>query len=86
MAKCLITMAVIGAEESNDNKALVKGHETNGIYLVGIFDSDDLTIETLDVDYEDIDSLHNLHITNTVRCGKHVKNCALQNVFKIYNW
>jgi len=41
------------------------------------------TIETLD---ENINSLHNLDVTNTVRCGKHVKNCALQNVFKIYNW
>jgi len=37
-------------------------------------------------DYEDINSLHNLDVTNTVRCEKHVKNCALQNVFKIYNW
>jgi len=44
------------------------------------------TIETLDADYEDIDSLYNLDVTNTVRCGKYVKNCALQNGFKIYNW
>jgi len=29
--------------------------------------SDDLTIEILDADYEDIDSLRNLDITNTVR-------------------
>ncbi|KYQ52414.1 hypothetical protein ALC60_08472 [Trachymyrmex zeteki] len=28
----------------------------------------------------------NFCVTNTMRCGKHVKNCALQNVFKIYNW
>jgi len=28
----------------------------------------------------------NLNVTNTVWCGKHVKNCELQNVFKIYNW
>ena len=45
-----------------------------------------MTIETLDVDYKDTESLNNLDI-NTMRCGKHVKlNCALQNVFKIYNW
>ena len=42
-----------------------------------IFGSDDSTIETLDVDQEDIDSLHNLDIINTIRYGKHVKNCAL---------
>jgi len=23
---------------------------------------------------------------NTMRCEKHVKNCALQNAFKIFNW
>ncbi|KYM98415.1 hypothetical protein ALC62_10874 [Cyphomyrmex costatus] len=44
------------------------------------------TIETLDVDYEDIESLNNLDVTNTMQCVKHAKNCALQNVFKIYNW
>jgi len=50
-----------------------------------IFDSDDLTIETL-ADYENIDSLNNLNVTNIMRHIKHIKNCALQNVFKIYNW
>ena len=49
-------MAVIGAEEDDDNKALVyiKGCEKRE-WLVDIFDSDDLTIKTLDIDYEDID-------------------------------
>ncbi|KYN21798.1 hypothetical protein ALC57_05824 [Trachymyrmex cornetzi] len=28
----------------------------------------------------------NLDDCNTIRCGKHAKNCALQNVFKIFNW
>jgi len=40
----------------------------------------------LDADYEDIESLHNLDVINTMRCNEHVKNCALQNVFKIFNW
>jgi len=43
-------------------------------------------IETLDADYEDIDALNKLDNANSMRCGKHVKNCALQNVFKIFNW
>jgi len=34
-------------------------------------------IETLDADYEDIESLNNLDVINTMRCNKHVKNCAL---------
>jgi len=36
--------------------------------------------------YEDIESLINLDVANTMRCGQHVKNCALQIVLKIYNW
>jgi len=51
--------------------------------MAGILDSDNLTIETHDA--EDIDSSRNLNITNTMRCGNHVKNCALQNILKIYN-
>ncbi|KYN10029.1 hypothetical protein ALC57_17844, partial [Trachymyrmex cornetzi] len=87
MVKRLITMAVIGVEECDDNKALVyvKGREKRE-WLADILDSDNLIIETLDADYKDIDSLHNLDVTNTMRCGKHIKNCALQNVFKIHNW
>ena len=40
---------------------------------------------TLDAVYEDMESLTNLDVANTMRCGQHVKNCALQNVLKIYN-
>ncbi|KYN15785.1 hypothetical protein ALC57_11991 [Trachymyrmex cornetzi] len=85
MVKRLITMAVIGVEENDDNKTLiyVKGHEKRE-WQADVLDSDNLTIETLDADYKDIDSLHNLDITNTI--GKYIKNCALQNVFKIHNW
>jgi len=46
---------------------------------------DDIIIETLDADYEDIESLNNLDVINIMRCNKHVKNCALQNVFTIFN-
>jgi len=45
----------------------------------------DIIIDTLDADHEDIESLNNLDVINIMRCNKHVKNCALQNVFKIFN-
>jgi len=79
-------MDIIGTEE-NDNKILiyVKGYQKCE-WLVDILDSDDMTIETFDVDYENIKSSNNLDITNTMRCRKHAKNCALRNVLKIYNW
>jgi len=34
---------------------------------------------------ENIDFLNNLNVTDIMRCVKHVKNCALLNLFKIYN-
>jgi len=43
-------------------------------------------IETLDAVYEDVETLTNSDITNTVRCEQHVKKYTLQNVLKIYNW
>jgi len=83
MVKRLLTMAVINVEENDDNKVFVhvKGFKKRE-QLDDILNSD-LTIEILDTDYEYIDSLRNLDITNTVRCGRHIKNCAFQNVFKI---
>jgi len=48
--------------------------------------SENACVETLDAVYEDMESLINLNIANTMRCGQHVKNCALQNLLKIYNW
>jgi len=43
-------------------------------------------IEILDANYKNIESLNNLDVINTTQCKKHVKNCTLQNVFKIFNW
>jgi len=42
-------------------------------------------VENIKAHYEDIESLYKLNIMHTFRCQKHVKNCVLQNVFKIYN-
>jgi len=43
-------------------------------------------IKLLNVDYEDIQAWNNLNPNNVMRCGKLIKNCVLQNVFKIFNW
>jgi hypothetical protein len=88
MAKHLITTAVFDTEE-DDFEAIVyvKGCQKREWLTDMLEDARDAAIiETLDADYEDIESLNNLDVTNTMRCGKHVKNCALQNVFKIFNW
>ncbi|KYN03975.1 hypothetical protein ALC62_05167 [Cyphomyrmex costatus] len=82
MAKRLITEAV-----TEDDEALVyvKGLEKRQ-WLVDILDCDNAIVETLDAHYEDVESLRNIDSCNTIRCGRYAKNCALQNVFKIFNW
>ena len=40
-------------------------------------------IETLDAIYEDMESLSNLDVINTMRCGQHIKDCVLQNILKM---
>jgi len=42
---------------------------------------DKMSIENIETRYEDTESVSKLDVT--FRCQKHVKNCALQNVFKI---
>ncbi|KAL6421069.1 hypothetical protein ACFW04_013593 [Cataglyphis niger] len=79
IAKRLITMAVVDVTEDEDSSI---------VYLADILGDDarnDVIIETLDADYEDIASLNKLDVINTMRCKKHLKNCDLQNVFKIFN-
>ena len=95
-ARQLITTAVLGTENAaNMDIVYVKGHEKREWLRNLILDDrrDCAYIETLDADYEDVDSLKNLSTTNTMRCGQHIrlynqhdKICALQNVFKLYNW
>jgi len=53
MAKCLITVAVIGTEENDNNKTLVFVLKDMKTRMAGWFDSD--LIKTLHADYEDID-------------------------------
>jgi len=43
-------------------------------------------VEGIEAHYEYIESLNKLNVTHILRCQKHVKNCALQNVFKLFNW
>ncbi|KYN50306.1 hypothetical protein ALC62_10924 [Cyphomyrmex costatus] len=55
-------------------------------WLSNILDCYNVVVETLDAHYEDVEPLRSLDACNTIRCGRHAKNCALQNVFKIFNW
>ncbi|EFN72547.1 hypothetical protein EAG_05411 [Camponotus floridanus] len=67
----------------------VKGHEKKKWLtdIAGeIAEQRDLTIESIDVDYEDIGPLRTLASTCIYRCAYHAKNCALENVCKLHNW
>ncbi|KAL6420400.1 hypothetical protein ACFW04_014527 [Cataglyphis niger] len=80
MAKCLIISTVLGSEEDDEMSTLVYFKRCQKReWLVDLLENyarENLIIETLDADYEDIDSLNNLN-ANTIRCGKHVKNCII---------
>jgi len=88
MAKSLITKAVMGTPATNDNIIVyVKGREKREWLRDLLLDeARRVYVENIEAHYKDIESLNKLDITHTLRCQKHVKNCALQNVFKIYNW
>jgi len=92
MANRLITMTVTDTEkdddDDNDNKTLVyiKASQKHKWLKDMLESGNDMIIETLDIDSEDVKSLKNLDNINTMRYKKHIKNCALQNVFKIFNW
>jgi len=91
IARSLITKAVMGVTTTNDEIVVyVKGHEKR--YGCGICSwikrdgkSKLKTSRHIKSNYEDIKSLNKLD-THTLRCQKHVKNCALQNIFKLFNW
>ncbi|KAL6253712.1 hypothetical protein P5V15_015527 [Pogonomyrmex californicus] len=89
-AKSLITKAVHGTkDDDNDDDDVVvyvKVHEKRQWNLLLDDERECVYIETLNADYDDIDSLNNLDADNTMRCGYHYTNCALQNVFKLFNW
>ncbi|KYN08215.1 hypothetical protein ALC62_00802 [Cyphomyrmex costatus] len=79
MATRLICEAVVGENESVI--VYVKGFEKRE-WLVDILNNDEIIIETID----GVEPLENLDDSGTMRCGKHVKCCALQNVLKLYKW
>ena len=55
------------------------------MWSLDILNNDDVIVETIGVDYDDIESFENLDATNTFRYGRHVKCCALENVLKLFN-
>jgi hypothetical protein len=91
MAERLITSAIVGINEN------LQEEESSIVYVKGLEKKEWLAdimgdaisgyiIETLDAVYEDIPALNKLDPTYSLRCNKHAKNCALQNVFKLFNW
>ncbi|KYM83816.1 hypothetical protein ALC53_05753 [Atta colombica] len=80
-AERLITTAVF----EHDVIGYVKGYEKRTWNLLLDDERERIYIETLGAVYEDMESLTNLDVANTMRYGQHVKICVLQSVLKIYN-
>jgi len=90
-ARSLITEVVMGTMTTDDDDngivVYVKGHEKREwLRDLLLAEARDVYVENIEAHYENIESLNKLDVTHTLRYQKHVTNCALQNVFKIYNW
>jgi len=87
MAKCLITKAMGAMESEITSIIYVKGHEKREWLQNLLLDEarEEVYIKNINAYYKD-KSLNKLNVTQTLRCQKHVSNCALQNVFKVFNW
>ncbi|RLU15426.1 hypothetical protein DMN91_012420 [Ooceraea biroi] len=87
-ARRLITKAVMDDDDDDDEAppiVYVKGLEKRE-WLRNLLLDNDIYIETIDAHYEDIPPLNKLDVMHTLRCNTHVSHCALQNVFKMFNW
>ena len=88
-AKRLITSALKRVrKDATSRRVYVKGLEKRK-WLADLLDEDvrsSLVIDTLEHDYVDVPALQKLDSKNTLCCKNHEKNCAMQNVFKLYNW
>lgn len=63
----------------------VKGAEKKR-WLKRIVGDVDASIATIDADYEDIDRLQALTAARPFRCGRHTRNCTMENVCKLHVW
>jgi len=87
MARDLITKTMKGTTATDGEIVVyVKGHEKWRRDLLLDEARQEIHVENIEARYDDIESLNKLDVTHTFRCQKHVNNCALQNVFKLFNW
>jgi len=85
MARHLITEAVIGEDKTRISRNM-KNENGWWIYSTPIMSSSKLwMLITKMLNLLVIEYYNHLDDCNTIRCEKHAKNCALQNVFKIFN-
>lgn len=77
-ARNLIQEAIYGETRCEASPTVyVKGLEKR-TWLREILENIDVSIRTIDADFEDIDRLENLTATRAFRCGHHVKNCVME--------
>ena len=88
--KKLARDAVLRESSSNSTTRIyVKGREKKKWLteiLGNVAEDRDVVLETIDVDYEDIERLELLDASRIFRCGYHAKNCAMENACKLRDW
>jgi len=77
-ARNLITKAVMGAT-TTDDKIVVSRDIREWLRDLLLDEAkQEVYVENIETHYEDIESLNKLDVMHSLRCQKHVKNCALQ--------
>ncbi|XP_039306919.1 uncharacterized protein LOC105196833 isoform X2 [Solenopsis invicta] len=88
-AKKLIRCVVLdGLFDGKDDEIIiyVKGLQKK-TWLQQYLDEDhECRIDSIEVDFEDIERLRDLKASRSFHCRRHVKNCAMDNVIKLYKW
>lgn len=90
--KPLLRGALSDAVNDNEDAPIlvyVKGSEKKKWLhrLIGDLTKDrNILIETIDVDYEDIERLSDLDGKRAYTCGNHTRHCAMENVCKLHEW
>ncbi|KAL6258263.1 hypothetical protein P5V15_010200 [Pogonomyrmex californicus] len=90
LSKPVIRNGVCDRSRDTPRRVYVKGLEKKK-WLEEILGCDviadhDVIVETIDADFEDIGRLNTLNDVRAFHCERHAKNCAMENVCKLYDW
>ena len=83
MAKTLMRNAL---PDEPETRVYVKGLEKKKWLIEIAGNATQLFFANIDDDYDDVGQLRHISADQTLRCGRHEKTCAMENVLKLSRW